>query len=143
MGAGVAGQAPHVADLDGTPVLVQQRVLGSPARVVDLATGEPLGQPITGGPVATVARLDGRAIMVTGGYDGVLRTWDLATGEPLPTTMTGHTESISDMVAGEADGRVVVASASSDDTVRLWDLRTGEPIAGPLPGVAGAIFELS
>lgn len=133
--------APEVAHLGGRPVIVLAMSDGSPVRVLDLATGEQLGAPVDLGSAsvmsatATVTELDGQAVVVTGGSDGILRTWDLATGRPLATAMAGHTESVSALAAGEtADGREVVASASYDDTVRLWDLRSGAPITGPLPG---------
>jgi eukaryotic-like serine/threonine-protein kinase len=66
--------------LDGRPVIVSggdKRV-----RVWDLATGAPIGQPLTGHrnfvqSVAT-AQLNGRPVIVSGSYDGSIRVWDLA-----------------------------------------------------------------
>ena len=87
--------APTVAELDGTPVIVVRGM--SEITVLDMATGEPIGEQLQGllvGSAATATRIDGRSILITGGVDRVIRMWDLATGEPLPATMTGHTGSI-------------------------------------------------
>ena len=76
---GGGGAAPP----DGRPVAVT----GSDddtVRVWDLATGTPIGDPLTGhtGAVAAVAHRppDGRPLAVTGSDDGTVRVWDLATG---------------------------------------------------------------
>jgi hypothetical protein len=67
--------------LDGRPVIVS----GSgdkTVRVWDLATGAPIGQPLTGHThfvqsVAT-AQLNGRPVIVSGSDDASIRVWDLA-----------------------------------------------------------------
>ena len=70
-----------VGELDGRPVVVTG---GDDAtvRVWDLATGDPVGDPLTGhtGAVLAVAvgELDGRPIVVTGSGDETVRVWDLA-----------------------------------------------------------------
>src|ERR1039457_2529554 len=54
-------------------------------RVWDLATGEQVGEPLTGNayPVLAVATgvVDGRPVAVAGGEDRAVRVWDLATGQ--------------------------------------------------------------
>ena len=64
-------------------------------RVWDLATGAPIGSPLTGhsGPVYAVAaaELDGRPVIVSGSRDATVRVWDLATGSPIGSPLTGHT----------------------------------------------------
>ena len=58
-------------------------------RVWDLATGTPVGDPLTGhdGPVNAVAvgELDGRPMVISGSDDRTVRVWDLATGTPSAT----------------------------------------------------------
>jgi hypothetical protein len=139
VGAAPDTWAPTVADVDGTPVLVVSRT--SEAEVFDMATGERIGERIpnhSGTLTATVTRLDGRTIVVTGGVDRVIRLWDLATGEPLPTTLTGHTGIIFALAVTEVDGRKILLSGSDDQTVRRWDLATTAPLGAPLT-VAGRV----
>ena len=123
---------PVVADFDGTPVLVT--VDGGEALVLDLATGEPIGEPVqaTVTDVATATRLDGRSVVITGGVDRVIRLWDLATGEPMPTTLTGHTDSVTQLAVADVDDRKVLISGGADGAVRRWDLATATPIGEPL-----------
>ena len=56
-------------------------------RVWDLATGAPIGRPITGhtSEVCSVATAqpDGGPVIVSGGGDRTVRVWDLATGAPI------------------------------------------------------------
>ena len=89
----------------------------------DLATGTPIGSPLTGhsGAVNAVAaaELDGRPVVISGSSDGTVRVWDLATGTPIGSPLTGHTGSVYAVAAAELDGRPVVISGSSDRTVRV------------------------
>jgi WD40 repeat protein len=118
----------NVAHLGATPVLLT----GGTVRVLDLVTGERLGAA-TGGDAATVVEHRGVPVLLTAGFDNVIRVLDLATGQPQPTALAGHTEGVSSLAARQIEGRTVVASLSYDDTVRLWDLDTGQPIGSPLP----------
>ena len=69
-----------VGVLDGRPVVVSG---GYTVRVWDLASGDPVGHPLTGhaGAVNSVAvgELEGRPIVVSGSGDHTVRVWDLAT----------------------------------------------------------------
>jgi WD40 repeat protein len=71
------------AQLDNRRVIISGGVDGT-VRVWGLATGMPIGQPLTGhthtvSEVAT-AQLDNRPVIISGGsYDGTVRTWDLTT----------------------------------------------------------------
>jgi WD40 repeat protein len=136
------GKAPDVsplviADLDGTPVFVVEQTFE--IRVLDMATGELIGKPITGliggaidAAAVTATRLDDRSVVVTGGHDNVIRLYDLATGAPLATTLTGHTGAIVALGIAEVDGRKVLVSAASDNTIRFWDLVAAAPIGEPV-----------
>ncbi|WP_157597099.1 WD40 repeat domain-containing protein [Streptacidiphilus rugosus] len=80
-------------------------------RLWDLATGEPVGEPLTGHTdevwSASTAVLDGRLVAATGGDDRTVRWWDVTTGQQLgqyafPAGIW--------QLAGAPDGRVVVGS---------------------------------
>jgi len=114
--------------LDGRPVIVS----GSDdktVRVWDLATGAPIGQPLTGHtyPVSSVAaaQLNGRPVIISAGSDDkTVRVWDLATGAPIGQPLTGHTAEAYSVATAQLDGRPVIVSGGRDKTVRVWDLAT-------------------
>ncbi|MEU7744569.1 protein kinase [Nonomuraea sp. NPDC049158] len=81
-----------------------------------------------------VAQLDGRPVIVSGGYDGTVQVSDLATGTPVGEPFKGHRGSVWSVATGELNGRPVVVSGSRDGTVRVWDMRSGEPIGHPFKG---------
>ena len=96
-------------------------------RVWDLATGTPVGEPLTGhtGAVCAVAvgALDGRPVVITGSGDGTVRVWDLATGTPRrrpahrPHRRGDGGGGRRSWTAGPRGHR-----GSGDGTVRVWDL---------------------
>jgi WD40 repeat protein len=61
---------------------------------------------------------DGR-LLVSGGYDHVVRVWDTNTGREL-TTLTGHSAPINDVVFS-SDGQRI-ASGALEGKARIWDL---------------------
>ncbi|MEV4096664.1 WD40 repeat domain-containing protein [Streptosporangium saharense] len=136
-----------VGSLEGRPVVVSA---GSGSddttlRVWDLATGDPIGEPIAAHPEGVVemalGEVDGRPVAVTGGYDNAVRIWDLATrrlvGEPIRLS---NAERVDAVEVGEVNGRAVVVAAEGwDDAthklpVRVWDLVTHEPFGEPMVG---------
>ena len=62
-------------------------------RLWDLATGDPLGDPLTGhtGPWAVAFACPRAALLATASWDRTVRLWDLATGTPAGDPLTGHT----------------------------------------------------
>ena len=131
-----------VAELNGRPVAIS----GSgdeTVRVWDLATGTPIGRPLTGhsGPVNAVAatELNGRPVAISGSDDKTVRVWDLATGTPIGRPLTGHSGHVNAVAATELNGRPVAISGSDDKTVRVWDLATGTVIGRPLTGHSGQV----
>jgi WD40 repeat protein len=95
-------------------------------RLWDAATGQPLGEPLTGhtGPVLGVAFSPDGTRIASASYDQTVGLWDAVTGQPLGGPLTGHTGPVWG-VAFSPDG-TRIASASDDQTVRLWDAATIE-----------------
>jgi tetratricopeptide (TPR) repeat protein len=90
------------------------------ARLWDVATGKPIGPPLTHqGWVSAVAfSPDGKTI-ATGSYDKTARLWDVATGKPIGSPMT-H-QNVVTAVAFSPDGKTI-ATRSSDKTAWLWGM---------------------
>ncbi|MFJ6621511.1 hypothetical protein ACIQOW_28550 [Kitasatospora sp. NPDC091335] len=123
------------ATVDGRPVVVTGGEEGT-VRLWDLATGEPVGEPMTGHTqlirsVAT-AEPDGRPVAVSGGVDRTVRVWDLRTRRLLHPPLTGHTGWVTAVDTAVVRGRTVAVTCGEDRTVRVWDLATGEPVGTPM-----------
>jgi WD40 repeat protein len=133
--------------LNGRPVIVTGdsghgfRADGT-VRVWDLATGEPVGEPIAGhtGQVMALACtvLNGRGVAIAGDSgpefgDGTVRVWDLATGQPVGEPITSHTGWVRALACVVLDGRPTAVTGDTGSyyigqtnwaygTVRVWDL---------------------
>ncbi len=113
---------------DGRRVVAREGDYG--ARLLEAATGQPLGPPLRHGSAVLYAAFapDGRRV-VTACDDNLARIWDGETGELLAPPLE-HASSIVFAVFSP-DARWVV-TAAADQTARVWDARTGEPITPPL-----------
>ncbi len=129
---------------DGKTILTGS--LDKTARLWDVATGLPIGQPLVhqGFVEAIAFSPDGKTVL-TGSFDGMARLWDVATGLPIgqplvhqggadvmdygPDGTWAHTKGVR-AVAFSPDGKAVL-TGSSDKTARLWDVATGLPIGEP------------
>jgi WD40 repeat protein len=107
------------------------------AQLWEAATGQPLGQPLHGGPVRAVAfSPDGKKIL-TGktwrpNYPGSseAQLWDAATGKPIGQPLPHANVGGVNAVAFTTDGKTVLTG--SNKMVLLWDAATGKPIGEPL-----------
>ena len=100
------------------------------ARVWDVATGEPLGEPMRheAGVSAASFSPDGARIVTACG-DSTVRVWDAATGKPLGEPMR-HENTVNEASFSPDGGRIV--TASWDHTARVWDAATGKPLGEPI-----------
>jgi WD40 repeat protein len=95
----------------------------------DVATLQPIGQPLSGGVVAFSP--DGKTLASTGS-DNTIILWNVETHEPIGQPLNGHTYPIQTL-AFSPDGKTL-ASGAFDSTVILWDVETHQPIGQPLEG---------
>ncbi|MGN9759747.1 AAA family ATPase [Streptomyces sp. SD31] len=129
--------------LDGREVVVTGSV-DKTLRISDLATGQPVGRPMTGHTrkVDAVActTLDGRPVAVSGSSDTTVRVWDLAACAPLGPPMSGHAKRVDAVACTTLNGRPVAVTGS--EALRVWDLATGDPVGEPVD-VDGRISALT
>jgi WD40 repeat protein len=96
---------------DGTPVAVSAGSQDRTARIWQLETGQPYGEPLVGhadeiSAVACGIGRNGQPIAVTGGNTGTLRLWELATSKPL---LSADLPACAGAVAVDRDGTVFAA----------------------------------
>ncbi|NUP50105.1 MAG: hypothetical protein HOW97_22750 [Catenulispora sp.] len=80
-----------------------------------------------------VGEVDGRAVALTGSYDGTARMWDLSTQRQLGPALGGY-EEVSAVALGDIDEYSVALVAGDDGTVRVFDLSSGSELGEPLRG---------
>lgn len=135
-----------LGELDGRPIAVtggddQAVYVWDLSEVVGGGDARVDGNPLLGtaGSVnaVSVARLEGRTVVVVGDSTGLLNTWDLhdrrQLGEPVVAHYSFSTSGVNSVVVGEFGGRAV-ALTSGDEDVRLWDLARLQQIGQPLRG---------
>ncbi|MBB6422033.1 WD40 repeat protein, partial [Streptomyces sp. AK010] len=138
--------------LDGRPVAVISSGTGTGRRqsrnggrllVRDVATGQPVGKPLTAfaGPVTTLACtvLDGRPVAVigTGGSGGRVYVRDVATGHHIGSPLTGFGSRVSALactVLGNRPVAVISTGTGTNARVYVRDLESGQLVGDPLPG---------
>jgi WD40 repeat protein len=93
-----------------------------------------------------VRELDGRPIILSAGWDDVIRIWDGRTGA-LVGELVGHDSGtyggVRAVATTDMHDRPIVVSGGADDTVRVWDLRTARPIGRPLEGHCNGVYSLA
>jgi WD40 repeat protein/tRNA A-37 threonylcarbamoyl transferase component Bud32 len=110
---------------DGRLLVAAVSDLNHTACVLDLATGQRIGQPLPhqGTILYTAFSPDGKRVLTTCS-DGTARLWDAATSKPVGMILK-HKGAI-EFAAFSPDGTNVVTT-STDKTARLWDARSGKP----------------
>lgn len=91
---------------------------------------------------AACAHLDGRAVAVTGGVDGMVRVWDLATSTSIGESITAHTDAVTAVACTQLESRPIAVTGGRDHMVQVWDLSTSALVnllpahTGPVTAVA-------
>lgn len=130
----------------GAAVAVAPAVYGL-TNLLSSEAGTPFGrlvrEPVAGPQkwVLSVAlsQVNGRPVVVSGGYDGTVVMADLATGAPVGATLKGHRGPVWSVATGLSRGGPVAVSAGRDGTARLWDLSAGTPLLEPFTGHRGSV----
>ncbi|MFI9273440.1 WD40 repeat domain-containing protein [Kitasatospora sp. NPDC052896] len=130
-----SGAAPDGAGVDDED---EEDEESETVRIWDLATGKPVGRPLTGGSgtVASLATVvvGGRPHALAGfhaddcGLDGTVLLWDLGTGKPAgPPLEVGEGE-VGAVAAVPVGDHGYAIAGSEDGQVVIWDLPTRRPV---------------
>ena len=92
-------------------------------------------------PVMGVAigAIDAEPILVSGGYDALVRLWNPLTGEPLGSPLAGHNGWVRSVAVDQVNGTCLIVSAGYDGRVHRWDAATGQVVGEPLVGHQGPL----
>ncbi|MEU0248417.1 caspase family protein [Streptomyces sp. NPDC006235] len=113
----------------------------------DLATGQPIGAPLTepGSQVQALACtvLDGRPVTVIATESGLVQVWDLTAGQPIGEPLSRRVGKVQALACTVLDGRPVTVIATESGLVQVWDLATGQSIGEPLSRRVGKVQALA
>jgi WD40 repeat protein len=125
---------------DGLRIVTGSR--NGTVRLWDGATGNPLGEPLTGHAdyVNSVAFSQDGKYVVSASRDHTLRLWNASTGDPVGQPIKN--DSAVSSVAFSPDGKRIV-SGGLDGNLRLWDTASGNPIDEPLKGHTDAVYSVA
>ncbi|WTW92066.1 WD40 repeat domain-containing protein [Streptomycetaceae bacterium NBC_01309] len=151
----VAGRGSHpltVTELGGRPVAIIGGTRQSPneMRIWDLATGEPVGEPLTGHTTdvaaVTVTELQGRATLISGDDHSIIvsdlgptvASVSASTSAPTsapdtaaPRPRPGAGGPFGTVAVTDIDGREVAVTAAADH-MQIWDLADGSRVGAPI-----------
>ncbi|KAG2053303.1 WD40 repeat-like protein [Suillus hirtellus] len=99
------------------------------AKIWDVKTRKLVATLETADSVLCLAWTPDTKTLISGSYDGSIRTWSTTTWKEI-AVLDAHTETV-ESIAISPNGRIL-ASASHDGTARLWNLDNNQPIGSPL-----------
>jgi WD40 repeat protein len=133
------GQKDWIYSLDFSPDgrRLASACKNSLARVWDLETGQPVGEPMRHeGAIRSIAfSPDGRQV-ATASHDMTARLWNAETLQPTGVVVS-HEDELTSVEFSE-DGRFI-ATGCNDNTARVWEVSTGKPVGLPLRHGAGVV----
>ncbi|MFE3907647.1 WD40 repeat domain-containing protein [Streptomyces sp. NPDC059153] len=139
------------AVLEGRSVAVVGDIGGTSAVVLDIETGEPVGETfaVSADGVLSMATtvVGGRPVVVVAGDSTVVRVWDLVTREQVGRPLVGHSGSVTAVATAVVEGKPVAISvcgpddgrAEFGDEVRVWELTAGQLVGEPIVGHRSAV----
>ena len=106
------------------------------------------------GRVLSVAAgtVNGRALIVTGGRDGIVRLWDAEDGTPVGAPMaglkggaqmSGFKLGVCSVALGAVNGRWLIVSGGDDGRILLWDAEDRAPVGPPITGHEGTVLTVA
>ncbi len=111
--------------------------------VWDIATHQPIGQPLLGHTdvVFGVAFSPNGQVLASGSDDGMVILWDVATHQPIGEPLIGYGDGILG-VAFSPDGKLL-ATGSRDKYIVLWDVATHQRVGQTLTGHTAEVTALA